>query len=445
MGKTSPEQKTLSPLQQQLEEIEQRSLPDQIQAEMRVTLSQEAWETLTQYVTKNFEINRPAEEIVKDILVQLAIARKQRSVIEKTLREAQTPIEIIEALKAYGNWYQRYPKIKLTEGPFKKWEYKISSWNSPRLACQKIVDMLILDDGSINQDFINLVTSELINIRNKGDKEFSEIFLKNLPFHSCFDKDHKDVKKQEAALALCDELIKNGLAPASFYYKQTSSYPLSGNLLFLYKLYEGLSGQGICENPSEYIPENEKPEVLFDIATKIVYQVIEKIDKSGKVINFLKPKWTRGSAPYTNFIKLANRIIQLYQEQGLYTDIGFEMLNEKSLDDLPQAFLRIMHFAALVNKETTQEAKDENELENQDRLNYSGYIDLALLICEEALARKNAQKVLTIGDIAMLYPNASPEELQTIIEQLQQNNQGRMPSLGKFLRQTKTRTRITNT
>ncbi|MCX7928436.1 MAG: hypothetical protein N2558_02015 [Patescibacteria group bacterium] len=402
---------------------------------MWVTLSQEAWETLTQYVTKNFETNRPVEEIVECILVQLAIARQQRSIIEKTLREAQTPIEIIEALKAYGNWYQRYPKIKLTEGPFKKWEYKISSWNSPRLACQKIVDMLILYDGKINQDLINVVTSELVNIRNKGDKEFSEIFLKNLLFHSCFDKDHKDVKKQEAALALCDELIKNGLAPASFYYKQTSSYPLSGNLLFLYKLYEGLSGQGICENPSEYIPENETPEVLFDIATKIVYQVIEKINKSERIINILKPKEGIGSVPYTDFIKLANRIIQLYQGQELHTGIKFETLNEQSLDDLPQAFLRIMHFATLVNKETTQEAKNENELENQGRLDYSDYIDLALLICEEALARKNAQKVLTIGDIAMLYPTASSKELQTIIEKLQQNNQGQMPSLGKFLRE----------
>lgn len=438
--------RTTNPLEQRLRQVELESTNAQIDSQwkmvprdMRQALIRHNIESINKQNPSNEQMP-PNEESAKDLFKQLYIAREQRTLIRRAIENAQNPNEIVLALYAYEEWYRKYPKLDPQEKSLKNWEYKVGPWDIPSTACERIVSIAKVANANFDDETINSLVNPLKMI-NQEDREFIKLFLEKIPKLPCFDEEkNASSQEQQLALRICDALIKDELAPAHFYYRQIpATNPLLANRRpFCVKLHDGLLGRG-CANPDKYLPLKESPEKFFDVASNIVYRVLEEMSKQENsnaqvILRSLREARTGGAIPLLTFIRIANQITRNYNQRMGENSIRLEELNEKSLNDLPRALYRIRYS---VSQRQSQEQQDtiqgvETTSTGYDLMNY---FDLAALICEQALERKNAQRVITIGDVIMMYPDVKPEELQSIFDSLQRK--GRIHSIADFLRETK--------
>lgn len=444
----SPE--TASPLQQKLSKIEQELVNTEIDSKWRM-VSNEMRQALVRHIKRinkqdpsNEQQVLPNEEDAKNLFRQLYTAKEQRIVIREEIEKAQDPNEIVLALHAYEEWYRKYPKLDPQEKSLKNWEYKVGPWDIPSATCERIVSMAKVANANFDEEIINSLVNPLKMI-NQEDREFIQLFFERIPKLPCFQEKKNDPnQEQQLALRICDALIRDELAPAHFYYRQIpATNPLSTNSEpFCYKLREGLLGRG-CANPDKYLPPKESPEKLFDVASNIVYRVLEEMSKQGNqnaqpILESLRGARTGGTIPLRIFILIANQITQSYNKGQRENSDKIEELDTKSLHDLPRALYRIRYFVS--QKQSQEQQHTIQEVETTSTKYVMNYFDLAALICEQALERKNAQRVITIGDVIMMYPDVKPEELQSIFDSLQR--EGHIHSIADFLRKTTEHSRL---
>ena len=112
---------------------------------------------------------------------------------------------------------------------------------------------------------------------------------------------------------------------------------------------------------------------------------------------------------YSDMTQLANLLIPfLRAEKGL----ELESLDASSLEDYPKAIDRILSFVLT----TSAPALDETD----KTFIFNAAADCIRLMAFKGVEHKLEQRVLTVGDLVVRYPNLSAREQQILIEQLQQ-------------------------
>jgi hypothetical protein len=220
-------------------------------------------------------------------------------------------------------------------------------------------------------------------------------------------------RSRKIFLLLTELFVENGFLQSDYWLTLfTNTTPLSVQREYLELGYSKLFG----ENGERYWQTRLTPDRIFDASCNIIYGAVQTVaDKYGD--RFPNSKIIRGQLdtqrvarriPIVQVIRIGNALIDIINRsggfgvasEGTVAKVELEKLNEQNLSELGKAGL-IIHRVIFSN--------DQSNDVYRETLCYLQVADELAILATQA---KADQEVLTIGDLALRFPEADIDQLK---------------------------------